>query len=241
MRELISRLETPEDEEAFAKLFFGSAVDLLDEFLESPEIKSMVGQLAYMSNQVGPMSPGSCNWLLMRPLSLASSSVDAAHDPRKQYLRGSTGLPLGGMGSIVRAMRDSIEEAGGEVRTESAVTQILVKDGRVTGVALADGEEIEADRVASNINPRLTYLNLIEAKHLDHVFHRRVENLPDTGNAFKVALALDGLPYFAAAPEGMEEVCSSCSSGSRPPSNTRRKRWTTSNTAAPPGDRVTGV
>ena len=210
IRELTSRLKTPEDEEAFAKLFFGSAVDLLNEFLESGEIKAMVAQLAYMSNQVGPMSPGSCNWLLMRPLSLASSSINSEHDPRKQYLRGSTGLPLGGMGSIVRAMRDSLEEASGTVRTECAVTDIIVKDGRVKGVALADGEEIEADMVASNINPRLTYLDLIEAKHLDPVFRQKVENLPDTGNAFKVALALDGLPYFAAAPKGMEEICSSC-------------------------------
>ena len=33
--------------------------------------------------------------------------------PRRQVLRGSTGLPLGGMGSIVRAMRRSFEAAGG--------------------------------------------------------------------------------------------------------------------------------
>lgn len=208
--ELISRLKTSDDEETFAKLFFGSAKDLLDEYLESGEIKAVVAQLAYLSNQVGPMSPGSCNMLLMRPMSLASSSIDAEHDPRKQYLRGSTGLPLGGMGSVVRTMRDSLEEAGGTVRTECAVTRIIVKDGRVIGVALDDGEEIEADMVTSNINPRLTYLDLIEAEHLDPGFRQKVENLPDTGNAFKVALALDDLPYFAAAPKGMEELCSSC-------------------------------
>ena len=210
LKELISRLRTPADEEAFAKLFFGSAADLLDEYLESPQIKAMVAQLAYMSNQVGPMSPGSCNWLLMRPMSMASSSIESENDPRKQYLRGSTGLPLGGMGSIVRAMRESLEAAGGTARTDCEVTDILIKDGRVTGVALASGEEIEADIVASNLNPRLTYLDLIDSVHLEPEFVRRVKNLPDTGNAFKVALALDGLPTFAAAPKGMEELCSHC-------------------------------
>ena len=121
LRELASRLETPEDEEFFAKLFFGSIVDLLDEYLESPEIKSMVAQLGVMSNSISFYSPGSAFWLLMRPLSLASSSISSEHDPRRQVLRGSTGLPLGGMGSIVRAMRESIEAAGGTVLTESPV------------------------------------------------------------------------------------------------------------------------
>ena len=224
-RELVSRLQTPEDEETFAKLFFGSAKDLLDEYLESEEIKAMVAQLAYMSNQVGPMDPGSCNWLLMRPMSLASSSIDAEHDPRKQYLRGSTGLPLGGMGSIVRAMRESMEAAGGSVRTESEVIQILVKEGRATGVVLASGEEIEADRVVSNLNPRLTYLNLIEAEQLEPGFRQKVKGLPDTGNAFKVALALDGLPHFSAAPKGLEETCSSCQFRIAPSIEYQEKAW----------------
>ena len=126
LRALASRLETPEDEEAFAKVFLGSVAELLDEYLESAHLRSMLAMLGVMSNWLSPFSPGSATWLMMRPMSLASSSVAAEHDPRRQVLRGSNGLPLGGMGSIVRAMRRSIETAGGEVRTECEVRGILV-------------------------------------------------------------------------------------------------------------------
>ena len=210
LRTLASRLETPRDEEAFAKVFLGSVADLLDEFLESGHIKSMLAMLGVMSNWVSPFSPGSATWLMMRPMSLASSSVAAEHDPRRQVLRGSTGLPLGGMGSIVRAMRRSLEAAGGEVRTECEVRRILVRAERAAGVVLADGEEIEAGAVVSNLDPWTTYLDLIEAPCLDPGFRAAVERLPRRGSAFKVALALDGIPDFAAAPPGLERACAGC-------------------------------
>ena len=210
LRALASRLETPRDEEAFAKVFLGSVADLLDEFLESGHIKSMLAMLGVMSNWVSPFSPGSATWLMMRPMSLASSSVAAEHDPRRQVLRGSTGLPLGGMGSIVRAMRRSLEAAGGEVRTECEVRRIVVRAERAAGVVLAGGEEIEAGAVVSNLDPWTTYLDLIEAPCLDPGFRAAVERLPRRGSAFKVALALDGIPDFAAAPPGLERVCAGC-------------------------------
>ena len=210
LRALAARLQTPEDEEAFAKVFFGSVADLLDEFLESASIKSMLAMLGVMSNWLSPLSPGSATWLMMRPMSLASSSVAAAHDPRRQVLRGSTGLPLGGMGSIVRAMRSSLEAAGGEVRTVCEVRGIHIAGDRVAGVVLADGEEIGADTVISNLDPWTTYLDLIEAPCLDPGFCAAVERLPRRGSAFKVALALDGIPGFAAAPKGLERACAGC-------------------------------
>ena len=212
LRALASRLETPEDEEAFAKVFLGSVADLLGEYLESEHIKSMLAMLGVMSNWVSPLSPGSETWLMMRPMSLASSNVSAEHDPRRQVLRGSTGLPLGGMGSIVRAMRRSFEAAGGEVRTECEVSRILVTGERATGVVLADEEEIGAGTVISNLDPWTTYLVLIEASCLESGFRAAVERLPRRGSAFKVALALalDGVPEFAAAPKGLERACSGC-------------------------------
>ena len=64
--------------------------------------------------------------------------------------------------------------------------------------------------VASNLNPRTTLLDLVEPKHLESEFRASVERLPTLGNAFKVALGLDGLPTFASAPKGLEAVASSC-------------------------------
>ena len=210
LRALVSRLETPEDEEAFAKVFLGSVAELLDEYLESGHLKSMLAMLGVMSNWVSPYSPGSAMWLMMRPMSLASSSVAAEHDPRRQVLRGSTGLPLRGMGSIVRAMHRALEAAGGTVRTECEVRRILVDGERAAGVVLADGEEIRARVVVSNLDPWTTYLDLIERSCLDPGFRAAIERLPRRGSAFKLALALDGIPDFAAAPRGLERACAGC-------------------------------
>ena len=208
--ELTARLRTPADEEAFAKVFFGSVADLLDEYLESGHLKAMIAMLGVMSNWLGPLSPGSALWLMMRPMSLASSSIEAAHDPRRQVLRGSTGLPLGGMGSIVRAMRRSIEASGGRVRTGARVVRILAGERGARGVVLEDGEQVDARVVVSNLGPWATFLDLVEPGVLDPGFRDAVARLPRRGSAFKVALALDGLPRFAASPKGLERECSGC-------------------------------
>ena len=210
LRALTSRLETPEDEEAFARVFLGSVADLLDEFLESGHLKSMLAMLGVMSNWTSPLSPGSATWLMMRPMSLASSSVAADHDPRRQVLRGSTGLPLGEWGASCGPCAARWRPPAGEVRTECEVGRILVTGERAAGVVLADGEEIGAGAVVSNLDPWTTYLGLIDAPCLEPGFRAAVERLPRRGSAFKVALALDGIPGFAAAPRGLERACAGC-------------------------------
>lgn len=204
IRELTSRLKTPAHEEAFARIFFGSIRDLLDERFESDQVKAVIAILSVMTNLVGPSTPGTPLTLLQRPLSIVSSKLDAAHDPRKQPLRGSTGLPVGGMGAITKALAASFTAHGGEIRTDAEVAAIMVRDGRTTGVALRSGEQLDATFVLSNANPKTTFLDLIDKSDLDAESRRTIENLPMRGSAFKVGLALDGLPRFAAA-RGREE------------------------------------
>jgi phytoene dehydrogenase-like protein len=53
-------------------------------------------------------------------------------------------------GSLVAALRDA--QAMAQFRPSARVTQILTRAGGVTGVALADGSEIEADHVISTLS-----------------------------------------------------------------------------------------
>jgi uncharacterized FAD-dependent dehydrogenase len=48
---------------------------------------------------------------------------------------------------VVSAMREQIMALGGEVRFESRVTDLLIEDGRVAGVQLADGEVLASRHV----------------------------------------------------------------------------------------------
>ncbi|MGE3149181.1 MAG: phytoene desaturase family protein, partial [Pseudorhodoplanes sp.] len=120
--EISAKLDTDEDRALFGKIVFGSIDDLMREYFESEEVKSCIGMLAIMSSLAAPSTPGTPYMLMQRPLSLASQAVDSkSHDPRTQPLRGSTGLPKGGMGSIVASMSRSLQAAGVEIRCNAGV------------------------------------------------------------------------------------------------------------------------
>lgn len=55
-----------------------------------------------------------------------------------------------GMASLAKAMEALVTMQGGTLRYGSGVSKILVKNGRVGGVVLTDGQTIEADRVIFN-------------------------------------------------------------------------------------------
>jgi phytoene dehydrogenase-like protein len=208
--ELTSRLKTPQDEADFARIFFGSIRDLLEDQLESEELRTAIAMLS-MAGAVAPSMPGTAVALLQRPMSLFSSNAAGTHDPRNQPLRGSTGLPLGGMGSITEAMRRSVEALGVTVRTGAAVKDIVVSaDGSVTGVALADGSEFRAPLVLSNLDARTTLLRMVEPRHVAQPVRDRLDGLPIGASPFKVVLAVDTPPLFAGAPPDEAEAYSSC-------------------------------
>ncbi len=209
--ELEARMTTAEDKADFEAIFRGSVRDILDRYIESEEIKAVAGMLSLSNCNSGPSTVGTPLSMIMRPLSLYSNSVVAEHDPRRQPLRGSTGLPLGGMGSIPEAMARSLRARGVTLRNHAGVTAIHVgPDGAVRGVALDSGEEMEAGIVVSNVNPKTTLLGLLEPGHLPAEVAAAMTALPMNGQAFKLVLALGDLPRFAAAPPGMEETYASC-------------------------------
>ena len=76
--------------------------------------------------------------------------------------------------------------------------QIRIKDGAVTGVVLAGGEEIAVEAVVSGADPKRTFFNLVDASQLDPTFANRMKNFRANGTVAKVNLALGGLPSFTA-------------------------------------------
>ena len=87
------------------------------------------------------------------------------------------------------------------LRTGVEVARIVVRDDRATGVALANGDEIAAKRVVSALDPRRTFLGLIDPMRLEPAFVRAVQNIKYRGVTAKVNLALGELPKF----KGLDE------------------------------------
>ena len=73
---------------------------------------------------------------------------------------------MGGTGALVKAFGDLFRDCGGEVFTETEVSEILIDEqtGKATGVKLKSGEILEADAIVSNADIAFTYLNLIPQK-----------------------------------------------------------------------------
>jgi phytoene dehydrogenase-like protein len=109
---------------------------------------------------------------------------------------GANAIPAGGMGAVTDALAAAAKKAGAEIRTACTVSSILMDGDAVSGVQLANGEQIAATTVISNADPKTTIMNLLGARHVEAGFARKIENIRAKGNAAKLHLALDSLPDF---------------------------------------------
>jgi phytoene dehydrogenase-like protein len=112
----------------------------------------------------------------------------------------SWGLSRGGTGSVSNAIASAARVFGAEIRTEAAVARIVTKNGKATGVALANGDELSADVVVSSVDPRNTFERFLDAKQLPDDFRESVRRYKYRGSSGKVNLALDALPSFTCRP-----------------------------------------
>ena len=173
---------------ALVKIFTQSAADYLDERFESPEIKVTLATDGVIGANGGPRSPGTAYILLHH-----SMGGVGGH-------RGLWGFVRGGMGAVSESIAASARVAGAEIRVNAPVARVLVRDGRARGVALESGEEIEAAAVASNLDPKATFLRLVEESDLDPEFRAAIVRFRIEGTSAKINLALNGLPDFTALP-----------------------------------------
>lgn len=187
-------------ERLFERVFFGSLRQLLDEELASEEAKALLGIVALNATFVPPSAPGTAIGLMMRPLSLASTPAISVDDPRRVPLRGSAGLPAGGMGAVIDALAGCCRSFGVTLITEAPVAHVIHRHGRVAGVVTLSGDEYHASRVISTINPTVLFGKLLDDDAMDASLRRAVAAVPMRGSAFKVVLALDGLPRYAGLP-----------------------------------------
>ena len=131
-----------------------SVKDFLDPWFESEALKVALATDGVIGTKGGPYTPGTAYVLLHHVMGGVGGK------------RGLWGFVRGGMGGVTQAMAASARSVGVEIRTGARVAKILVKDGRATGVALASGEEIRARVVASNADPKVTFLKLLEEREL---------------------------------------------------------------------------
>jgi phytoene dehydrogenase-like protein len=169
-------------------LFTKSAGELLDHWFESEPLKAALGWDSIVGNFASPYTPGSAYVLLHHVFGEVNGKP------------GAWGHAIGGMGAITQAMAAECAVRGVVVETGAAVDRVLVEHGRAVGVALADGRELRAARVVSNLNPKLLYQRLFADGDLDPDTTARIARYRCASGTFRMNVALSELPDFTAAP-----------------------------------------
>ena len=160
-----------------------AVADLVAEWFATDLLQAAVAARGIFGTAAGPWSAGTGAVLLL----------NAAIDP---VPGGSTITVKGGPGALAKALADAAREAGATIRTDAAVSQIVVRDGRTAGVVLADGSEVPARSVVSSADPHRTLLELVDPVELDPTFLQRIRNYRMPGTVAKVNLTLGALPQF---------------------------------------------
>lgn len=173
---------------ALFKLMTASAADYLDEWFESQALKGVKSASGIIGTFMGPRSPGTAYVLLHHYM----GEIDGAFR--------AWGFARGGTGSVSQAIAGAAKSLGAEIRTNARVAQVIVKNGRAVGVALdaPHGDEICARAVASSLDPKRTFLHLVEPGQLPADFVESIRRFKTQGSSGKVNLALSELPDFTA-------------------------------------------
>ena len=170
------------------KLMTMSSADYLDEWFECEPLKATKSASGIIGTFLGPRSPGTAYVLLHHYM----GEIDGAFR--------AWGFAKGGTGAISESIAGAARRFGAEIRLNAPVTNVIVRNGRAVGVALENGEEIRARLVVSSLDPRATFLKLVEASALPDEFLGDIRRYKFRGSSGKVNLALSELPNFTCMP-----------------------------------------
>ncbi|MBI2757052.1 MAG: NAD(P)/FAD-dependent oxidoreductase [Chloroflexi bacterium] len=153
-----------------------TAVEFMEEWFESEQLKAAIASVAIHGVTLGVMSAGTGYTLLHNWMNRG----------------GLSHINVGKAGEITQALTSAVKSLGGEIRTEAEVTKIRVDRQEVKGVILANGEEISAKVVLSAADPKHTLLKLVGAMELPPEFVRKTQSIKMRGSVAKIHLLTNG-------------------------------------------------
>ncbi|TGT71945.1 MULTISPECIES: NAD(P)/FAD-dependent oxidoreductase [unclassified Mesorhizobium] len=182
--EFIKLFEDEGEQELLQEFVFSSSLELTQKYIKSERMRGHMNFLGMVSTWGSPSTPG-------------TSYVYGYHSQGEfEKVLGRWALPVGGMGAITRALAASAVSHGAVIRTEAAVDKVLVWGGAAVGVVLKSGEEIEADLVVSNADPKRSLTKLLDRKHLPDRVLKAAAAIDQRGSMARIHLLIDQLPGY---------------------------------------------
>ena len=161
-----------------------AVADLAAEWFENETLRAVVAARGIFGAFAGPWSAGTS-----APLLLQAAIGGRPISP--------TIFVKGGMGALTQALAKAATDAGAEIRTNAEVKSIEMKQDRVAGVVVTNGESIPAWTVVSNGDPGVTFTKLLDYAAVTPSFRTRAQNYRAHGVVAMVHLALSDLPRFS--------------------------------------------
>src|SRR5688572_1711076 len=153
-----------------------TGLEFVEEWFESDQLKAAVASVAIHGVTLGVMSAGTGYTLLHNWLNRG----------------GLANVNVGKAGEMTTALANAVKSFGGEIRTETEVTNIRVEGQVAMGVVLANGEEITANIILSSADPKHTLLKLVGPMELPPEFVWHTQSIKMRGSVAKVHLQTDG-------------------------------------------------
>jgi phytoene dehydrogenase-like protein len=166
----------------------GAARPILDRWFESEELKATLATDAIIGAFAAPSMPGTAYVLFHHVMGETNGK------------RGVWAYVKGGMGGLTQALAKAGKDLGVDIRTDADVGKILVEKGAAVGVALKNGTEFRAARVASNLDPHQTFEVMLDKQWLPADFREAIARIDYSSAALKINLALSEPPRFTACP-----------------------------------------
>jgi phytoene dehydrogenase-like protein len=170
------------------EILTGAARPILERWFESEPLKATLATDAVIGAFASPSQPGTAYVLFHHVMGECNG------------VRGVWGYVRGGMGMIAQSLAAAARSFGAEIRTDAEVIRILIRDGQAYGVALRDGTELRARQIASNADPHVTFLRLVEEKELPPDFVAAIRRIDFSSATVKINVALDRPPNFRCLP-----------------------------------------
>jgi phytoene dehydrogenase-like protein len=167
------------------RLLTGSIADIVERYFDSDAMRGLLSVSGVIGTWAGPRSSGTAYVMLHHHIGDTDGQA------------GAWGFPRGGMGGVTRALAAAARSFGAELRTGAEVAQIRTSGGRVAGVSLASGEEIDAPIVVTTAHPQISFLRLLDPAALPADFVADIRGWQTRSGTVKINLALGTLPVFA--------------------------------------------
>jgi len=171
------------------RLLTGSIADLVERYFSSDAMRGLLSVSGVIGTWAGPRSSGTAYVTLHHHIGDTDGQA------------GAWGFPRGGMGGVTAALAAAARSLGAEIRTGAEVAGIRTRAGRVTGVTLASGEDIDAPVVVTTAHPQISFLRLLDPAVLPAEFVEDIRGWQTRSGTVKINLALGRLPVFASHPE----------------------------------------